>query len=114
MGVEDHTGHMPKERKACHDPHELDKDDGGEGDVACALSVVGIKVQEEIHDAELMKKVEELIEQTCFAKAIDLRDILALGQVPGNACLIPVGSAPGEAFGNSLRGSLDLIHGVRI
>jgi len=75
--------------------------------------MVGVKIRKQIHDAELIQEVEELIEEACFAKAIDLRDVLALSEVFGNACLIPVGSAPGEAVGNSLRGSLDLIHGVR-
>jgi hypothetical protein len=98
---------MPEEGKACHDPHYVNKDDGRKGDVACAPSVVGIKAEEEIHDAELIKKVEELIEEPRFAKAIDLRDVFAISEFFGYTGLVPVGDAPGEAFGNSLRCPFD-------
>ena len=49
-----------------------------------------------------------------FAKAIDLGDVFALSEVFGNAGLVPVGDAPGEAFSNSLRGPFDQIHGAGV
>ena len=98
---------MPKERKACHDPHYVNKDYSGEADVACALGVLGVKPHEQFHDAELIKKVEELIEEPRFAKAIDLRDVFAISEFFGYTGLVPVGDAPGEAFGNSLRCPFD-------
>jgi len=46
LGAKDHGVDMPKEGKACYDPHKVNKDYGGKRDVTCALGVVGIKVQE--------------------------------------------------------------------
>ena len=76
--------------------------------------MVGVKSRKQIHDAELIQEVEELIEEACFAKAIDFGDVFTLGEVFGNAGLVPVGDAPGESFGNSLGGPFDQVHGVGV
>ena len=98
---------MPEKRKASHYAHQVDENNSGEFYIAFTPGNFWIKPCKQLHDTELVQEVEELIEEPCFAKAIDLGDVFALSEVFGNAGLVPVGDAPGESFSNSLRCPFD-------
>ena len=76
--------------------------------------MAGVKSGKQIHDAEVIQEVKELIKEPRFAKAIDLGDVFALSEVFGNAGLVPACDAPGETFSDALRGPFDQIHGAGV
>jgi hypothetical protein len=90
--------YMPEKSTPCHDAHYIDENHRREFYIAFTLCKSGIEFIEQLHDPEVLQEVEELIKESGFTKAIDLRDVLALGKVFGNACLVSVSSAPTQTF----------------
>ena len=93
---------MPKKGKAGYDAHQVDKNDGREFHIALPLDPFGIKAIEELQESKLIQKVEELVEQSRFPKAIDLGNVLAFSEVFGNTGLISLSGSPTEAFDDFL------------
>ncbi|UCG63744.1 MAG: hypothetical protein JSW12_13845 [Deltaproteobacteria bacterium] len=93
---------MPEKSKTSHYAHQVDENHSGEFYIAFAGGNLGIKCGEQLHDPELLQEVEELIKESCFTKAIDPRDVFAVIQVFGNACLVSVSSTPTQALSDFL------------
>ena len=93
---------MPKKGNTGHYAHQVDENNSGEFYIAFTLGNIGIKFIEQVHEAKLIEEIEELIKESGFTKAIDLRDIFTLSKVFGNACLVSVSGAPAQAFSDFL------------
>ena len=104
--------YMPEKRQPCHYAHQVDKNNRREFYIAFTLLNIRIKLHEQIHEAESLKEVKELIKESGFAKAIDLRDIFAVSQVFGNARLVSLGCAPGKAISDFPGSPFDQIHAM--
>jgi hypothetical protein len=94
--------YMPEKSTTSHYAHHVDENHRGEFYIAFTYGNFGIEFIEQLHDPELLQEVEELIKESCFTKAIDLRDVVAVSQVFGNACLVSVSSTPTQTFSDFL------------
>jgi hypothetical protein len=90
--------YMPEKSTPCHYAHYIDENHRREFYIAFAGGNFGIKRGEQLHDPEVLQEVEELIKESGFTKAIDLRDVFTLGKVFGDACLVSVSSTPTQTF----------------
>ena len=59
-----------------------------------------IKSGEQSGKTEFFEKAEELVKESSFAKTVDFGNILAVGKFFCDACLIPAGGLPCQAFGD--------------
>jgi hypothetical protein len=92
--------YMPEKRKTGHYAHQVDENNSGEFHITLTPGNFWIKSCKQLHDPELVEEVEELIKESCFTKAINFGNIFSVSEVFGNACLVSVSGAPGEAFSN--------------
>lgn len=79
---------MPKEGEAGDDTHQIDENHGGELDIADALVFDWMELHEKLHEPELVKEIEELIEQTGFPEPVNLGDVFAVSEILGDSRLI--------------------------
>ncbi|MBU4261224.1 MAG: hypothetical protein KKC76_05000 [Proteobacteria bacterium] len=64
------------------------------------LKPLGGESFQEGHDADLAEEVEELIEESCLARAVDFLEVLATGEIRGDTGLTFNPVLPAEALGN--------------
>jgi len=79
---------MPEEGEAGDDAHQIDENHGGELDVAGALVFEWMELHEKLHEPELIKEIEELIEKARFPESVDLGDVFAVSKILGDRRLI--------------------------
>ncbi len=79
--------HMPEELQTCYKVHHVYKDDTHEWYLTVSRFCLWFKLDEQSSKTQKIKKIEELIKQSGFAKTIHFQDIFTLGKLFCKACL---------------------------